>query len=220
MAPPPTWNLVTADTTFRGPCMPKDCFGLMGGDKECKDYGGRVYVLRCMPRYENGPFVWYTGYAKTHLLKSRLGEEMTQGGTAADFVKRNKPIQIEFVWPAASPAVEAYIYYALLARLGADAAAAGRLGGWTQTQAHPDNYNKLIIERDRRMLQGSCLGCGTGSPKWHLCRDCQKEPDTCPMTCGHCSAKLQVSSRGFVIATASPPRAVPATSAALPRQLP
>ena len=196
---PPTWDTVTEETAYRGPCMPKD-LGLKGGPEELRSYETRVYVLRCQPRYENGPFTWYVGCAGKSKLSARLKTEILQNDSAADFCKQNKPVCIEFIWPAVSPAVEAYVYYALLERLGADAAAKGRIGGWTQTQATPDNFGKLVIERDRRMLVGCCLGCG-GS---HKARSCKTVPDTSPLTCRHCNANLKVSSRGFVIGVDAP----------------
>lgn len=196
---PPTWDTVTELTAYHGPCMPKD-LGLKGGAEELRSYDTRVYVLRCQPRYENGPFTWYVGAARKRNLAARLKTEILQSDSAADFCKQNKPVCIEFIWPAASFAVEAYVYYALLERLGAEAAAKGRIGGWTQTQAAPDKFGKLVIERDRRMLVGCCLGCGEN----HKARSCKKVPDTCPLSCGHCHATLEISSRGFVIAVDAP----------------
>ena len=125
---PPSWDTVTRGTTFHGPCMPKD-LGLRGSPDDCTNLDGRIYVLRCEPHVEGGPFTYYCGFSYWRLLKERLRIEMTQDDTAADFVKRNRPIQIEYLWPAPSPAAEAYVYYALLATLGCNAAAKGRVGG-------------------------------------------------------------------------------------------
>lgn len=208
---PPSLDTVTARTRYHGPCMPKDlCLRRKDEEAEEQNYIDSVYVLRCATHSQGGPFNFYVGWVTSDQLKRRLGTELAQTSAAADYCKRNRPICIEFLWPAASPALEAYIYYALLARLGADPAAKGRVGGWTQTQAHPDKHNQWMIERDRRMLKGSCLGCGKDGPKKHFCKDCQREPDTCPIACGHCSAKVNISSRG----TDPPSRAALATSTA------
>ena len=156
---PPTWDIVTESTIYHGPCMPKD-LGLKGGPEELRNYDTGIYVLRCEPKYENGPFTWYVVAAWERILSARLKTEILQSDSAADFCKKNKPVCIEFIWPAASPAVEAYVYYALLERLGADAAAKGRVGGWTQTQAAPDKFAKLVIERENceRIGKWRCNG--------------------------------------------------------------
>ena len=75
----------------------------------------------------------------------------------------------------------------------------GRVGGWTATQAAPDDFNRLMLERDRRMVEGLCLGCG----KKHMARQCknQKKHDTCDIKCCHCSATLKLTSRGRVVPT-------------------
>ena len=191
--------------------MPKD-LGLRGGIEECKEFDTRVYVLRCKPRYENGPFTWYVGSARKRNLQARVRAEMQQTEAAADFCKRNKPLCIEFIWPVASPAAEAHVYYALLERLGAEAAAKGRVGGWTQTQAAPDRFAQLLIERDRRMLTGYCLGCGED----HKVRRCKNPPDTCPLLCGHCRATLRITSRGFMTDVEAPKASPIQPSVAVP----
>ena len=191
------WNAIDWTTRFRGPCVPD--LGLRDDDDAAREYDDRVYVLRCAPQREGAPFVWYVGSARKSTIADRIRMEMTQGEKAADFCKKNKPIQVEFVWPVASPAAEAYVYYAMLHGKPPEAVQRGRVGGWTSNQAAPDDFNRLMVERDRRMLAGVCLSCGEA----HMARQCkdQRKHDTCDLKCGRCASTLKVTSNGQVVAT-------------------
>ena len=197
------WNAIDWTTRFRGPCVPD--LGLRDDDDAAREYDDRIYVLRCAPQSEGKPFTWYVGSATKSTIADRIRTEMTQAEKAADFCKKNRPIQVAFVWPVASPATEAYMYYAMLSGKPAGAVQRGRVGGWTSTQAAPDDFNRLMLERDRRMVEGVCLGCG----KTHMARQCQDQTkhDTCDLKCGHCAAILKVTRGGRVVATVPPSQA-------------
>ena len=130
---PPAFDTVSAESEYHGPGVPQ--LGLAGGAEARRTAAYRVYVLRCAPPRDNAPFRWYVGLAHKSQIAKRLRDQFQGGARAADFVRRARAIQVELVWPAETPAAEALVFYALLARLPATAVAAGRLGGWTQTQA-------------------------------------------------------------------------------------
>ena len=97
MAPaPPSWDTVTRGTTFHGPCMPKD-LGLRGSREDCANFDGRIYMFCAANRMWRKDHLRITMvFSYLRLLKERLGIEVTQDDTAAVFVKRNRPIQIEY----------------------------------------------------------------------------------------------------------------------------
>ena len=159
----PAWHEVTRSTRCHGPGVPE--LGFRDGDDLAQLWEDRVYVLRCKAHYDGGPYTWYVGSAKRHKVAERLKAQFTQAETAADFCKQNQPIQLELLWPVPSEAAEAYVFYALVATRTPQAVGSGRVGGWTATQAAPDQFNRLMMERDRRMLTGSCLKCGLGTPR-------------------------------------------------------
>ena len=64
--------------------------------------------------------------------------------------------------------------------------ASGALGGWTQTS-----------ERERRMVTGSCLKCGSTEPG-HQQRKC-KAVAFAWITCAHCDVQNRISDRGEVL---------------------
>ena len=207
---PPAFDTVSAESEYHGPGVPQ--LGLAGGAETRRTAAYRVYVLRCAPPRDNAPFRWYVGLAHKSQIAKRLRDQFQGGARAADFVRRARAIQVELVWPAETPAAEALVFYALLARLPAAAVAAGRLGGWTQTQAHPSDFSALVLERDRRMLVGSCLSCGQST---HVARDCPRPfPDACELTCGRCAGPVYVSSLGAVRPVQPRPPALPVAAAA------
>ena len=74
----------------------------------------------------------------------------------------------------------------------------GRSGGWNQTQARPTDFAEAALERDWRMLKGMCLACGQDKPKRHLAKNCLNELESTSISCGHCQAVLQVTTKGIV----------------------
>ena len=173
----------------------------------------RVYVIRCAPDRLNGPFVFYVGISTQHRIGERLREEFELENTCADFLRHHQPLQLELVWPVENKAAEAFVFYSMLEARAASAVGSGRLGGWTQTQACPRGFTKAALERDWRMMKGMCLACGQDKPKRHSAKDCPNEPDSTPISCGHCHAVLHVTTKG--IAKTQPPElAAPARNTA------
>ena len=87
----------------------------------------RVYVLQCKPLSVGGEPTYYVGIEHRSQIWRRLQSHKGQTETAAHFTKSHKPVQIELVWPAATRAAEAFVFYALLAKLPSNAVE--RLGG-------------------------------------------------------------------------------------------
>ena len=100
------------------------------------------------------------------------------------------------VWPAANPAAEAFAFYALVGQRGEKVLASGALGGWTQTSIDLSKLAKLGFERERRMVTGSCLKCGSTEPG-HQQRKC-KAVAFAWITCAYCDVQNRISDRGEV----------------------
>lgn len=143
----------------------------------------RVYVLQC------GSSMRYVGYVHKSKLRQRVQSHFD--GTGAFFTKEHKPSSVLMVWPAAGPAVEAYVFYALLAGLPANSV--HRLGGWTQTSARVAPLPRLLFEQDRRLLNSSCFNCG-GSR--HVAQECTMPLAGALYKCNRCGEDVTITARG------------------------
>ena len=157
-----------------------------------------------------------------------MREEASQvRGIAADFCVHHKPKRVLLVWPAATRAVEAYIFHALLAQL--DSRMDLRtVAGFTQTSLKP---SPLVVQQCRqawRCMNSMCFRCRS---KTHFARNCDRPEDAVPYSCQKCGGELAISSRGATIyadsssssrssgAGAHPP-SVPLASASAPQAPP
>ena len=77
----------------------------------------------------------YVGIAHKSDIKRAVQRHFNTGGGKAHFTMVHAPKQVLLIWPAASTAVEAYVYYSFLGRLSAGAQQASTLGGWVQTSS-------------------------------------------------------------------------------------
>jgi predicted GIY-YIG superfamily endonuclease len=155
--------------------------------------GDVVYILHCAPQIVGGPFTWYVGRCPRKKLSIRIRQHIS--GSATDFTAQNRPILLEGLYPAANKSVEAYAYYSMKEKLPANALAAGRLGGWTQTRPKPRQLCALLLQEQKRMLADHFLACN--SPD-HFVKD---HPPNMPhhaahIDCGHCSAIINVTALG------------------------
>jgi predicted GIY-YIG superfamily endonuclease len=172
----------------------------------------RVYVLRCAPRHAGGPPTLYVGVEHRSHIARRVQSHLAQ--QAAHFTLAHKPVDVAVVWPVASRAAEAYVFYALMESLPLCAVESGRLGGWTQTQSDPSRLQTFMLQREWRMLTRRCLDCGS-SQHWAGAGQCV--PKALAYPCSSCGSTVRVRSNGEMLA-AQPPRqggaAAPAAAAA------
>ena len=132
----------------------------------------RVYVLRCAQPGQLSVRAYYVGFALKGDLLDRLCKHFDQHEDSAAFTKTNKPLGVEFLWPARNRAAEAYLFYFLAEKFDKEDSVLKHVlvGGWTQTAAKPlgaTDYNR--VQREYRMLKGRCLECGRAG---HLARRC------------------------------------------------
>ena len=129
----------------------------------------RVYVLCCAPRHTGGPPTLYVGVEHRSHIARRVQSHFMQRG--AHFTMAHKPVDVAVVWPVASRAAEAYVFYALMESLPLCSVESGRLGGWTQTQSDPSRLQTFVLQREWRMLTRRCLDCGrnTGQGMVSVC---------------------------------------------------
>lgn len=172
----------------------------------------RVYVLRCAPRHTGGPPTLYVGVEHRSHIARRVQSHFMQRG--AHFTMAHKPVDVAVVWPVASRAAEAYVFYALMESLPLCSVESGRLGGWTQTQSDPSRLQTFVLQREWRMLTRRCLDCGSSQ---HWAGDGQCVPKALAYPCSSCGSTMRVRSNGEMLA-AQPPRqgAVAAPGAAAP----
>eukprot|EP00973_Karenia_brevis_P031540 4350290-Karenia_brevis.AAC.1 len=116
--------------------------------------------------------------------------------------------------PVAHRAAEAYVFYALLAKLPSKSLQ--RLGGWTQTSVNPPPLARMLAQEAWRNVRGSCFLCGS---EW----ECKAAPEAAPYPCQQCGTIVKVTCRGHTpevtrTAAAHEKRAAPAESA--PKQEP
>ena len=175
---------VSAETKHWGRCVPVlDLFGDVL-------LPFRVYVLRCAPRHAGGPSTLYVGVEHSSHIARRVQSHFAQ--RAAHFTLAHKPMDVAVVWPVASRAAEAYVFYALMESLPLCSVESGRLGGWTQTQSDPSRLQTFMLQRDWRMLTRRCLDCG--SPQ-HWAGDSQCVPKALAYTCNSCGSTVRVRRR-------------------------
>ena len=118
---------------------------------------GRVYVLACEPRDPGGAVTTYVGYAQSVYVANRLTAQFKQRRWAAHFCKIHKPLAIIGLWPVSVRAAEAYVYFCVAYSMSQCSIENGMLGGWTQTSTELSGLARLQLERERRMVSGSCL---------------------------------------------------------------
>ncbi len=114
----------------------------------------------------------------------------------------HKAMDVAVVWPVASRAAEAYVFYALMESLPLCSVESGRLGGWTQTQSDPSRLQTFMLQREWRMLTRRCLDCGS-SQHWAGDGECVAKALAYP--CSNCGSTVRVRSNGEMLA-AQPPR--------------
>ena len=126
---------VNARTIFPGNLVPD--LGLKGDpeDEFC------VYVLASGGKY-------YVGIEERRFLKQRLTKQFE--GRGAHWNKTHAPTGVAYVMPAPHRAAEAYVFFALLAKL--PARSLERLGGWTQTSVKPSLWRAFRL----RSHDGTC----------------------------------------------------------------
>jgi hypothetical protein len=146
-------------------------------------YEYRVYVLLC-----DGS-TYYVGFEHRSKIRGRILAHFDDKG--AFFTKQKTPKSVVLVWPAVGPAVEAYVFYAMLSALPANSV--HRLGGWTQTLTNVAPLPRLLFEQDRRLLKGVCFNCGDGN---HMASKCGRPLGGAVYRCNHCSKDLVITARG------------------------
>jgi len=189
MAQAPHYLTVTSKCKFWGKFLPN--LGLEGN----LDMEFRAYLLKCAPGELGRPFTWYGGIEEKNAIARRLRAAFEQKSTAALFCRVHKPLEVEVVWPVPSRAAEAYLFFAMAAKLPPNALAQGRLGGWTQTNADMNRLGRMLLERERRMVSNICLRCGVSG---HYARECKSKDAGLHMeyACGHCNATLSITDQG------------------------
>jgi hypothetical protein len=190
------------------------------GLNECLSYPLRVYVLGCEGA------CYYVGIAPKEKIGDRILEQF---GGATHFCEKHPPQEVLCVWPAASEAIEAAMFFGMQKSLGGTLYS--KLGGWTQTSSKLSPLVVMQMEQSRRQLMNRCFECG-GS---HASRStqCPGSSHDCFYSCIACGARNNISSRGqtrvfpptgsaaAVAATAAgAARAAAPTKAAPPRPAP
>jgi predicted GIY-YIG superfamily endonuclease len=166
----------------------------------------RVYVLRCAPRHTGGPPTLYVGVEHRSHIARRVQSHFAQ--RAAHFTLAHKPMGVAVVWPVASRAAEAYVFYALMESLPLCSVESGRLGGWTQTQSDPSRLQAFMLQREWRMLTRRCLDCGSSQ---HWSGDSQCVPKALAYPCSSCGSTVRVRSNGEMLAVQPPRQGAAAT---------
>ena len=165
-----------ANTVFPGSLVPD--LGLIGH----RDDDFRVYVLASGDKY-------YVGVEEKRFLKRRLAKQAEQRG--AHWNKVYKADGVAYVMPVKSRAAEAYVYFALLAKLPGNSVE--KLGGWTQTITNLSPLSKLLCQEARRNVTGACFTCGSNN---HFAYECKSAPQVAHYTCKHCHNVIAVTARG------------------------
>lgn len=158
-------DAVKPDRIFRGTFLPD-----LGLEPDLT-FKYRVYVFLCQADF-NYPYNYYVGIVPQYELVKRVGDHRHKRG--ADFTAANPSLSLLFLFPAASPAVEAYVYSAVMTQLPEHAIANGRLGGWTQTCPRSRFFEeaKKQSAREWRMVNNCCLTCGQDD---HKVRNCPRQ---------------------------------------------
>jgi hypothetical protein len=164
----------------------------------------RVYVLEC--RGPRGEKLKYVGFCHFSELRHRMRKHWDG---AVHYTKMYPPQKILYLWPAASEAAEAYIYYELLRSMGPNET--WMLGGFVQTSSKPSRLDCLLAEQARRGMKELCFNCGQRRFEGEHKR-LRKCPFAlrgvgygCPVA--GCKGALIVTSRGHAEAVPEPPAA-------------
>ncbi len=179
---------IDASSAFWSSALPD-----LGLTKNLK-YPFRVYLLKCAPQKQGSPFTWYVGLVHLSHLAQRMAKQMRGG---CHFTRVHPPISVEIVWPTATRAAEAMLYYAMVEKLPGAALESGRLGGWTQTSTKLSPINTMQIGREKWMLEGACLDCGKGCA-FGACQSSEAARDERKATyhCDHCAAMVRINNQG------------------------
>ena len=119
------FDTITRETVFLETLLPE--LGLVPNTS----YGFRVYVLECAPFFDSGSPSYYVGIIETDALETRLVGHFQKEGAA--FTGEHEAKGVVFLHPAASLAVESFVYHALMTVLPVGAFTCSRVGGWTHT---------------------------------------------------------------------------------------
>ena len=172
---------VSAGACFRDPTVPY--LGL----SEDPSLPLRVYVLKC-----EGD-CYYVGISPQEKILTRLSEQHDASSEfCSDYCRKNRVIGVLCVWPAASEAIEAAVFFAMLRSLaGSDWS---KLGGWTQTSSKVSPLVAMHLTQAKRQLTNRCFDCGGSHHAGH--RSCPGSNVNCWYKCVKCMALNNVSSRG------------------------
>ena len=147
-------------------------------------YALRVYVLLCCGgRY-------YVGIAPRGDVRKRIRAQFA--GDGSHFCAINKPRSVLMVWPAASEAIEAAVFYGMQRTLGVSDFR--KLGGWTQTSVNPSPSVVMHMKESGRQLSNRCFACGgSHHAKYKRCPGTNLD---CWYKCIVCNSRNNISSRG------------------------
>ena len=157
----------------------------------------------------------YVGIAHASQVKKTIGRHF-EAKPNVHYTGVHRPRSVLLVWPAVSTAVEAYVYYAFLARMGSSATRAKQfaLGGWVQTSSTLSPVATMVQEEARRQLRQECFNCGSRD---HYASRCKAPLNGCTYKCPAtgCKTCILVTSRGQTPQVSSSPASVPGASAAV-----
>ena len=176
------------------------------GLSEDFSYDYRVYALALQHECV------YIGIAPKSQVKQTIQRHF-EVSNKCHYTSQHRPLRVLLVWPAISPSVEAYCYYAFLQRLSVTAMKQGKLGGWTQTSSAVSPLGFLLQAEASRMMRGQCLNCGS---KGHFASKCSKPLVGAPYPCD-CGGTAVVTARGQTVLQTpakSPPSSSSSSSAA------
>jgi len=149
--------------------------------------------LDCAPLPGESNRCVYVGIAAQHEVGVRIRDEASQKKhTAADYCAQHKPTRVLLEWPAATRAVEAYVFNVVLGSLGAQMDVRA-VAGFTQTSVKP---SPLVVQQCRqawRCMNSMCFRCGS---KRYFAKACDKAEEGLPYACKQCGGELALTSRG------------------------
>ncbi len=134
---------------------------------------------------------------------SGSGFSATSTAVGALYTQVHPPKTIRLVYPAVSPAAEAYVFMLMLSAF--PVGSVHRLGGWPQTSVTPSPLCRQQFEEQRRLLRGLCVNCGGG----HRSKDFTSPSRGVEYACPACRQRMLITSRGASVdcprAAALPP---------------
>ena len=138
----------------------------------------------------------YVGIAHKSDVKRAVNRHF-DGSGKTHYTRVHPPKRVLLVWPAISPAAEAFVYYAFLSRMNAGASQATqfKIGGWVQTSSKLSPVSSMVQEEARRQLRSECFNCGSRD---HYASSCKKPLYGCRYTCDAegCGHSILITSRG------------------------